>query len=95
MVCSNLLAILCICIGYSFQSLHSFFHFGFAFVGFEYFFALLDDGTFYFDEKSVDASQGPISTSASVIRGLTSFAASESTGLNVCNVIPIFPCILF
>ncbi|CAB79115.1 putative protein [Arabidopsis thaliana] len=44
-----------------------------------------DDGTFYFDEKSVDASQGPISTTASVIRGLTSFAASESTGLNVCN----------
>ncbi|KAG7542064.1 Dolichyl-diphosphooligosaccharide--protein glycosyltransferase subunit Swp1 [Arabidopsis thaliana x Arabidopsis arenosa] len=42
-----------------------------------------DDGTFYFDEKSVDASQGPISTTASVIRGLTSFAASESTGLNL------------
>lgn len=44
-----------------------------------------DDGTFYFDEKSVNAheSQGPISTTASVIRGLTSFAASESTGLNI------------
>nr|VDC83122.1 unnamed protein product [Brassica rapa] len=37
-----------------------------------------DDGTFYFD-----GSEGPISTSASVIRGLTSFAASESTGLNL------------
>ncbi|EFH46163.1 ribophorin II family protein [Arabidopsis lyrata subsp. lyrata] len=43
----------------------------------------MHDGTFYFDEKSVDASQGPISTTASVIRGLTSFAASESTGLNL------------
>ncbi|XP_010449112.1 PREDICTED: dolichyl-diphosphooligosaccharide--protein glycosyltransferase subunit 2 [Camelina sativa] len=42
-----------------------------------------DDGTFYFDEKSVDASQGPISTTASVIKGITSFAASESTGLNL------------
>ncbi|KAF8101358.1 hypothetical protein N665_0206s0037 [Sinapis alba] len=37
-----------------------------------------DDGTFYFDE-----SEGPISTTASVIRGLTSFASSESTGLNL------------
>ncbi|KAJ4899830.1 Dolichyl-diphosphooligosaccharide--protein glycosyltransferase subunit 2 [Raphanus sativus] len=37
-----------------------------------------DDGTFYFD-----GSEGPISTTASVIRGLTSFAASESTGLNL------------
>ncbi|KAF2585910.1 hypothetical protein F2Q70_00034722 [Brassica cretica] len=37
-----------------------------------------DDGTFYFDE-----SEGPISTTASVIRGLKSFAASESTGLNL------------
>ncbi|CAH2078395.1 unnamed protein product [Thlaspi arvense] len=34
-----------------------------------------DDGTFYFDE-----SEGPISTTASVIRGLTSFAASDSSG---------------
>ncbi|CAN6913500.1 unnamed protein product [Brassica oleracea] len=37
-----------------------------------------DDGTFYFDE-----SEGPISTTASVIRGLKSFAASEPTGLNL------------
>ncbi|KAJ0263543.1 Dolichyl-diphosphooligosaccharide--protein glycosyltransferase subunit 2 [Hirschfeldia incana] len=37
-----------------------------------------DDGTFYFD-----GSEGPISTTASVIRGLKSFAASESTGLNL------------
>ncbi|CAE6207350.1 unnamed protein product [Arabidopsis arenosa] len=37
-----------------------------------------DDGTFYFDD-----SEGPISTTASVIRGLTSFSASESTGLNL------------
>uniref|UniRef100_A0A1J3GK09 Dolichyl-diphosphooligosaccharide--protein glycosyltransferase subunit 2 n=1 Tax=Noccaea caerulescens TaxID=107243 RepID=A0A1J3GK09_NOCCA len=44
-----------------------------------------DDGTYYFDEKVVDGheSQGPISTTASVIRGLTLFAASESTGLNL------------
>ncbi|KAF3592778.1 hypothetical protein DY000_02026999 [Brassica cretica] len=40
--------------------------------------ALKNDGTFYFD-----GSEGPISTTASVIRGLTSFAASESTGLNL------------
>ncbi|CAN7132511.1 unnamed protein product, partial [Brassica rapa subsp. narinosa] len=39
-----------------------------------------DDGTFYFD-----GSEGPISTTASVIRGLTSFAASESTGLNLAG----------
>ncbi|KAL0791150.1 hypothetical protein Bca101_007396 [Brassica carinata] len=37
-----------------------------------------DVGTFYFD-----GSEGPISTTASVIRGLTSFAAAESTRLNV------------
>ncbi|WZZ46737.1 hypothetical protein YC2023_042996 [Brassica napus] len=37
-----------------------------------------DDGTFYFD-----GSEGPISTTASVIRGLTSFAAAESTRLNL------------
>ncbi|KAL0699194.1 hypothetical protein Bca4012_055316 [Brassica carinata] len=44
------------------------------------FFGLLDDGTFYFD-----GSEGPISTTASVIRGLKSFAASESTGLNLAG----------
>ena len=34
-----------------------------------------DDGTFYFDEKHVDATEykGPIKTSASVVRGVTSF----------------------
>ncbi|KAG7543576.1 Terpenoid cyclases/protein prenyltransferase alpha-alpha toroid [Arabidopsis thaliana x Arabidopsis arenosa] len=37
-----------------------------------------DDGTFYFDD-----SEGSISTTASVIRGLMSFSASESTGLNL------------
>ncbi|KAF3550772.1 hypothetical protein DY000_02009724 [Brassica cretica] len=39
-----------------------------------------DDGTFYFD-----GSEGPISTTASVIRGLTSFAAAESTRLNLAG----------
>ncbi|CAN8325454.1 unnamed protein product [Cochlearia groenlandica] len=44
-----------------------------------------DDGAFYFSEKAVNAleSQNPITTTASVIRGITSFAASESTGLNL------------
>lgn len=44
-----------------------------------------DDGTFYFDEKHVDAAEykGPITTSASVVRGVTSFAAVASGKLNV------------
>lgn len=44
-----------------------------------------DDGTFYFDEKHVDASEykGPITTSASVVRGVTSFANVVSGKLNV------------
>ncbi|EEC72011.1 hypothetical protein OsI_04877 [Oryza sativa Indica Group] len=44
-----------------------------------------DDGTFYFDEKHVDAAEykGPITTSASVVRGVTSFAAVASGKLNI------------
>ncbi|CAO1940663.1 unnamed protein product [Urochloa humidicola] len=44
-----------------------------------------DDGTFYFDEKHVDATEykGPITTSASVVRGITSFATVASGKLNI------------
>ncbi|XP_066315613.1 dolichyl-diphosphooligosaccharide--protein glycosyltransferase subunit 2 [Miscanthus floridulus] len=44
-----------------------------------------NDGTFYFDEKHVDATEykGPITTSASVVRGVTSFAAVVSGKLNI------------
>ncbi|CAM0884274.1 unnamed protein product [Alopecurus aequalis] len=44
-----------------------------------------DDGTFYFDEKNIDASEykGPITTSASVVRGVTSFANVVSGKLNI------------
>ncbi|OEL29062.1 Dolichyl-diphosphooligosaccharide--protein glycosyltransferase subunit 2 [Dichanthelium oligosanthes] len=44
-----------------------------------------DDGTFYFDEKHVDGTEykGPIMTSASVVRGVTSFATVASGKLNV------------
>ncbi|ONM35258.1 Dolichyl-diphosphooligosaccharide--protein glycosyltransferase subunit 2 [Zea mays] len=44
-----------------------------------------NDGTFYFDEKHVDATEykGPIITSASVVRGVTSFAAVVSGKLNI------------
>ncbi|PWZ09990.1 Dolichyl-diphosphooligosaccharide--protein glycosyltransferase subunit 2 [Zea mays] len=44
-----------------------------------------DDGTFYFDEKHVDATEykGPIMTSASVVRGVTSFAAVASGKLDI------------
>ncbi|KAL6616590.1 hypothetical protein ACP70R_038860 [Stipagrostis hirtigluma subsp. patula] len=44
-----------------------------------------DDGTFYFDEKHVDANEykGPITTSASVVRGVTSFASVASGKLNI------------
>ncbi|KAK1669054.1 hypothetical protein QYE76_057213 [Lolium multiflorum] len=44
-----------------------------------------DDGTFYFDEKNVDATEykGPITTSASVVRGFTSFANVVSGKLNI------------
>lgn len=44
-----------------------------------------DDGAFYFDEKLVDARehQGPLSTTSSVVRGLTSFAAVTSGSFNL------------
>ncbi|KAL0435585.1 UNVERIFIED_CONTAM: Dolichyl-diphosphooligosaccharide--protein glycosyltransferase subunit [Sesamum radiatum] len=44
-----------------------------------------DDGTCYFDEKLVDARghQGPLSASASVVRGITAFAAVTSESLNL------------
>ncbi|KAF9686830.1 hypothetical protein SADUNF_Sadunf02G0030500 [Salix dunnii] len=47
-----------------------------------------DDGAFYFDEKLVDAHehQGPLSTTSSVVRGLTAFAAVTSGSLNVSKL---------
>ncbi|KAL0459389.1 UNVERIFIED_CONTAM: Dolichyl-diphosphooligosaccharide--protein glycosyltransferase subunit [Sesamum latifolium] len=44
-----------------------------------------DDGTCYFDEKLVDARghQGPLSASASVVCGITAFAAVTSESLNL------------
>ncbi|XP_058094586.1 dolichyl-diphosphooligosaccharide--protein glycosyltransferase subunit 2 [Magnolia sinica] len=44
-----------------------------------------DDGALYFDEKIVDASehQGPLSTTSSVVRGTTAFAAVTSGTLNI------------
>ncbi|RVW53551.1 Dolichyl-diphosphooligosaccharide--protein glycosyltransferase subunit 2 [Vitis vinifera] len=44
-----------------------------------------DDGAFYFDEKIVDAREhhGPLSTTASVVRGLTAFADVTSGSLNI------------
>lgn len=44
-----------------------------------------DDGTFYFDEKIVGGReyQGSLSTTASVVRGLTAFSATTSEKLNV------------
>ncbi|KAJ7977223.1 dolichyl-diphosphooligosaccharide--protein glycosyltransferase subunit 2-like [Quillaja saponaria] len=44
-----------------------------------------DDGTFYFDEKTVGASEqpGPLLTTASVVRGLTAFAAVSSERINL------------
>ncbi|KAJ9176456.1 hypothetical protein P3X46_011765 [Hevea brasiliensis] len=44
-----------------------------------------DDGALYFDEKLVDAHehQGPLSTTSSVVRGLTAFAAVSSGNLNL------------
>ncbi|XP_011080069.1 dolichyl-diphosphooligosaccharide--protein glycosyltransferase subunit 2 [Sesamum indicum] len=44
-----------------------------------------DDGTCYFDEKLVDARghHGPLSASASVVRGVTAFAAVTSESLNL------------
>ncbi|KAL6505230.1 proteasome regulatory particle base subunit [Orobanche gracilis] len=44
-----------------------------------------DDGTCYFDEKLVDARgyQGPLSVSASVVRGITAFAEVTNKNLNL------------
>ncbi|XP_074575481.1 dolichyl-diphosphooligosaccharide--protein glycosyltransferase subunit 2-like [Curcuma longa] len=44
-----------------------------------------DDGTLYFDEKHIDGSEyeGPIATTASVVRGVASFAAVASGKLNI------------
>ncbi|KAJ9169628.1 hypothetical protein P3X46_017795 [Hevea brasiliensis] len=44
-----------------------------------------DDGAFYFDEKLVDAHehQGPLSTTSSVVRGLTAFADVTLGSLNL------------
>ncbi|CAA7403243.1 unnamed protein product [Spirodela intermedia] len=44
-----------------------------------------DDGAMYFDEKQVDAREyrGPLSTTSSVIRGITKFAAVASGKLDI------------
>ncbi|KAF3436136.1 hypothetical protein FNV43_RR23228 [Rhamnella rubrinervis] len=44
-----------------------------------------DDGAFYFDEKAVDARvhHGPLSTTSSVVRGFTAFAAVTSENLKL------------
>nr|KJB09977.1 hypothetical protein B456_001G179000 [Gossypium raimondii] len=44
-----------------------------------------DDGALYFDDKLVDGHeyQGPLSTTSSVLRGLTAFAAVTAENLNV------------
>ncbi|XWS46993.1 hypothetical protein CRYUN_Cryun14cG0115600 [Craigia yunnanensis] len=44
-----------------------------------------DDGALYFDDKLVDGHehQGPLSTTASVVRGLTAFAAVAAGSLNL------------
>lgn len=44
-----------------------------------------DDGTSYFDEKNVDPDQykGPLGTSASVVSGVSAFAAVSSAKLNI------------
>ncbi|XP_012831126.1 PREDICTED: dolichyl-diphosphooligosaccharide--protein glycosyltransferase subunit 2 [Erythranthe guttata] len=44
-----------------------------------------DDGTCYFDEKLVDAHghKGPLSASASIVRGITALAAVSSENLNL------------
>ncbi|XP_038972573.1 dolichyl-diphosphooligosaccharide--protein glycosyltransferase subunit 2-like isoform X2 [Phoenix dactylifera] len=44
-----------------------------------------DDDTLYFDEKHIDASEykGPLTTSASVVRGVTAFAEVASGRLNI------------
>ncbi|XP_010529362.1 PREDICTED: dolichyl-diphosphooligosaccharide--protein glycosyltransferase subunit 2-like [Tarenaya hassleriana] len=44
-----------------------------------------DDGALYFDEKFIEAqeNQGPLSTTASVVRGLAAFAATTSAKLDL------------
>lgn len=44
-----------------------------------------DDGAFYFDEKTVRGSehQGSLSTTSSVVRGVTAFSAVTSGKINV------------
>lgn len=44
-----------------------------------------DDGTFYFDEKLVNMreQQGPLSTTSSVVRGLTAFSSVITESLNL------------
>ncbi|XP_022728086.1 dolichyl-diphosphooligosaccharide--protein glycosyltransferase subunit 2-like [Durio zibethinus] len=44
-----------------------------------------DDGALYFDDKLVDGRehQGPLSTTSSVVRGLTAFAAVTAGSLNI------------
>ncbi|XP_048232538.1 dolichyl-diphosphooligosaccharide--protein glycosyltransferase subunit 2 isoform X2 [Ricinus communis] len=42
-----------------------------------------DDGAFYFDEKHAQENQGPLSTTSSVVRGLTAFADVTSGNLNL------------
>uniref|UniRef100_A0A2P2LYJ5 Dolichyl-diphosphooligosaccharide--protein glycosyltransferase subunit 2 n=3 Tax=Rhizophora mucronata TaxID=61149 RepID=A0A2P2LYJ5_RHIMU len=44
-----------------------------------------DNGALYFDEKLVDAHEhrGPLSTTSSVVRGLTAFASVTSGGLHI------------
>lgn len=51
----------------------------------------VDDGAFYFDEKIVDAREhhGPLSTTASVVRGLTAFADVTSGSLNVSKMLAV------
>lgn len=48
-------------------------------------FLVTDDGASYFDDKLVDSRehQGPLSTTASVVRGLTAFTSVTTGGLNV------------
>ena len=48
-----------------------------------------DDGSFYFDEKLVDARehQGTLSTTSSVVRGFTAFASVTSGSINVSGSI--------
>lgn len=64
-------------------------HISFGFLLFLYLMKLfclnIDDGALFFDEKLVDASehQGPLSTTLSVVRGVTAFAAVTSGRLNV------------